>query len=528
MTTMPTRVGTAFQTSGSGAAGTPVNVTTGAIAAGSWMIAVVIHNSTSVTEVTPDGWTVLVPGTNTNAQIGTRRYAIFGKIHGQFADGSADSSDAGKTFWSFVLSSNNTVRVVMYWGTGAKPVSSWIVGTPRKRAGTTAEQSIAIAPSVTTTEANSLAIALHMEATSAAESDITSLSGATRWNFSAQGTGGATGVIETVMSSYIEKTAVGATGDVTVTYPNTQTTNAGGVQIVLPPVADVGPPPGLSVSIRTASNTNTTGQMYLWNGTTGVAPTSLRAVRNTVASSADLLAKPGFTVAHRLGSVNWPEHSMHGATQSLIRGVDALEFSVAKTIDNVYFGLHDSTLDRTSGVSGVDPKTLTWAQVQQYQLLASITDTPSQPNRPYLRLVDVLAAYPKAVFFIDPKNLAFSDMIALFTWLKNTYANATDRFVLKYYYDYTNLKNTVMNMGFKSWGYLYTSDISNANFATYCQRWTWLGLENSATQANWDLVKAQNPLVLGHIAATLAAFESGISKGAVGGMVSGVKQVKGF
>lgn len=540
MATMPTRVGTAFQTTGSGSAATPNNVTTGAIAAGSWMIAVLHHNSVSITETIPAGWTVLVAGTNANAQIGTRRYTVLGKIHGQLADGTPDSTDAGKTFWPFIISANNTFRAVMYWGTGARPVSQWIVGTPRKRAGTTAEQTTAIAPSITTTTANTLVLGLHMEATSAAESDITSLSGATRWDFSAQGTGAAAGVIETVLASYIEKTTAGATGDITATYPNAQTTNAGGVQIGLPPLADV-VVPGLAVKVRSASNTNVDGQMYIWNGTTGVGASAMRPVQPTSTNVTSLLATPNFVVAHRLGSKNWPEHSMHGATQSLLRGVNALEFSIGKSSDGVLFGLHDDTINRTSGTTGLPvAQQMTWADILSYPVLSSITDDPSQPNRPYLKLDDLRKAYPNAVLFLDPKYLGSAGAIAFFQNLKDTVPDATERFVFKYYFTATNLANPIGAMGFKSWGYLYEADLANANFTTYANAWTILGLDYNCSESGWAdfqsrMAALNNPLTgtlgkkyTGHIAPTLAATVRPNAYGAIGNMVSGIKQVKGF
>lgn len=215
-------------------------VETGVIPDGSWMIAVWVHNSTSATENTPAGWTMLLSGATTAAQIGSRRYAIYGKIRGQLADGSPDSSDAGKPNYSFVLSAANTQRVGIFWGSGAKVVSAWQLGVARRRNGiaepeANAENFLAISNSVTTTEANSLMLSFAAEASITAESAITSIINATEWTFFAQGSGGNAGAIETIHASYKSMPTPGATGDVTIRYPVSQVTNAGAMQIILPP-----------------------------------------------------------------------------------------------------------------------------------------------------------------------------------------------------------------------------------------------------------------------------------------------------
>lgn len=221
-------------------------VTTGDIPTGSWMIAVWVHNSTSLTETIPAGWTVLVPGTLAAAQTGSRRYTILGKIRGKLADGSADASDTGKLNYTFILSADNTQRVGIFWGSGMR---AFQIGTSRKRNGIAepeagAENFLAISNGVTTTEPNTLMLSFAVEATTAAESAITSITGATAWTFLAQGTGGNTGVIETIHASYKDMPTAGDTGNVTIRYPNSQATNAGATQIILLPTADTIPTTG--------------------------------------------------------------------------------------------------------------------------------------------------------------------------------------------------------------------------------------------------------------------------------------------
>src|SRR4051794_28007721 len=66
----------------------------------------------------------------------------------------------------------------------------------------------------------------------------------------------------------------------------------------------------------------------------------------------DLLRTRPFYVAHRGGSDDWPECSLLAYRESVARGVDALEMPLARSQDGVWFGLHDETLDRTSGTTG--------------------------------------------------------------------------------------------------------------------------------------------------------------------------------
>lgn len=480
---------------------------------GATMVLSILAGSTAAAFNLPTGWVQRVAPFN----LGSRRAILFSK-----------EKASGDTLVTLSTAAAHTTSTMLYWSTDAVPVADVVFGAVGVRAVATVPTTPA--PSVTTTAANSRVVAWFFEATTAdeTESQITVDNGFTKIAYWPQ----STGYIETTLLAAKTLANPGATGLTTATYPNAAGgTNGAGIQVVFAPKSVPDPVgAGLAVKRKTANPAVLEDRKLYVKTASGLRTPVARVVKPGSTSVAGLLAKPGFKVAHRMGSLNWPEHSMKGATQSLLRGVDALEFSVARTLDGQWFGLHDATLDRTSGVTGnINPATLTWAQIlSTYQTISAITDDPSQPNEPYVLLKDVIARYPGVVFFIDPKNLPFDQMVALFQWLKDNVPGATDLFVLKYYFDYTALKNAVMDLGFKSWGYLYTADIANANFAALTQRWTWLGLEASATQANWDIVKAQNPLVLVHICQTLAAYQSGISKGAVGAMVSGVKQVMGF
>lgn len=191
------------------------------------MIATVMWtNSSSIYSQTPSGWTVIVPQVN----FGTRSIRVYAKQR--------DASESALTSYTFSLSADNTQRVVMAWGSGADSISNWQIGSGMLRQNIVPTTSYNnVAPSITTTKDNTLVLTISGEATTAAESAISSISGATEWFFGAQGTGGATGVIETIHLGYINKTTAGSTGDVTIVYPNPQTNNGYAIQIGIPPAS---------------------------------------------------------------------------------------------------------------------------------------------------------------------------------------------------------------------------------------------------------------------------------------------------
>jgi len=117
-----------------------------------------------------------------------------------------------------------------------------------------------------------------------------------------------------------------------------------------------------------------------------------------------LLAAGTATVAHRGGSLDWPEMSLFAYRQSVAAGVDALEMSLARTSDGVWFGLHDETLDRTSGTTGFVAAEHTWAEVQRYRISAAGTSDPDQSDQPYARFDEIVLEFGHDhALFVDPK-----------------------------------------------------------------------------------------------------------------------------
>ena len=57
----------------------------------------------------------------------------------------------------------------------------------------------------------------------------------------------------------------------------------------------------------------------------------------------DMLTQPEFYSAHRGGSADDPEMTMQAYRNSAKRGYGALEISLARSSDGIWFGLHDDT-----------------------------------------------------------------------------------------------------------------------------------------------------------------------------------------
>ncbi|WP_375478493.1 glycerophosphodiester phosphodiesterase [uncultured Jatrophihabitans sp.] len=288
-----------------------------------------------------------------------------------------------------------------------------------------------------------------------------------------------------------------------------------------PPVTP--PPGGAQITFTTNANAVVSGRAYIVGASGALtAPAEVRAVPHGYASVTAMLAAKPFYVAHRGGSLDWPEMSLYAYTQSANWGVGAVEVSLDRTSDGVWFGLHDSTLDRTSGTSGYTAAQHTWAEISKYTITAAATKTPSQPRRPYMRWEELIAAYYGThVIFIDPKYAVShaSELLAMMDALPGT---PTASLVAKYYGVTTGWPQSARAHGYKTWGYFYQADVPN--LAKYAGYWDILGMDYTADAASWTAIMKYGKPVIGHILPSRSAMNTAVSRGAVGGMVSGVKE----
>jgi len=219
--TEPTRVGYVTQNYNSGvttATVTPSTSGANAIADGDWMILTYMAAS-AVTPATPTGWALL----NAQAVVGSRTVAIWGKMY--------STTDTSYTITH--NSTDNGSQANLFWGSGAGDVSTWIVGAGALRANNATPTSC-VAPSITTTASYGLVLALSFEASLATATSVTSVTGATEWFFAPEA---ASPMLHTLEVAYIDKSAAGATPDVTIQYDagSTNTNNGYAIQIGLLP-----------------------------------------------------------------------------------------------------------------------------------------------------------------------------------------------------------------------------------------------------------------------------------------------------
>lgn len=274
-----------------------------------------------------------------------------------------------------------------------------------------------------------------------------------------------------------------------------------------------------------AASFTTAGQSLAAESITIKPPTP----NTTFATVTEMLAKPGFTWAHRGNSQYYAEESLYAYRQAVARGYVCLEVSMNRTSDGVWVLCHDRDINRTSGLTaGTQPfiSTMTWAQVQAFQNTISVDNS----DRPYSRWEDFLAEFGNRgfIFILDPKY-AWIDAIPFRDefWAMCLAAGGPDKVIPKYFIDTTGLATQAQARGYKAWGYAYAATLADGNFATWANApWAMLGMEISATQPQWDTIKGFGKPVIGHIDLVQSDYDLAITKGAAGVQVGGSQQVR--
>lgn len=505
--TAPTMLGHAFDRQG-GTTNTTVNISS--VPVGGWMIATLMMGQSGTFPPVPTGWTGL---TTTSQTIGSRQIRTAARIK--------EAGDTSIT-WAFGTSSYRTLNVM--WGAGSDPVADWVKGLygVRNATNVVAGQSVqagtsttTIAPAITIAEADCLVLSIFFEATANASTGSITAGGATEWFQQTE----ATPYIETLIVGY-EVRGAGTAAAKTATYNQIQASNAAGIQIALTPAPVITPDPeGLDAFDGEGTPVKV---FYIDSSGDPQTPAALVPIPVGYDSVADMLSRGEFYWAHRGGSGPYPEHSLWAYTQSVIRWYGALEVSMARTSDGVWFGLHDIDMNRSSGLAtGTLPNAsaMTWAQVNAYNITIGATGAP----QPYMRWTDLVAAYGDThVIIADPKH-ATAYFTEFFDMLESTMDKT--RVIAKYFYDSTMFKNLAIARGIASWGYTYEANLGDAQLATRLAGWTLLGLEYTASQSAWNTVLSYNPLVVGHICPDQAAVNTARTKGASGFQCSGVNLI---
>lgn len=263
-----------------------------------------------------------------------------------------------------------------------------------------------------------------------------------------------------------------------------------------------------------------------------VGAAALGAVASSARAEAPLdvagvLGTPGFVVAHRGGSLDWPEMSLHAYDRAAALGADALELSLSRTSDGVWFGLHDGTLDRTSGTRGFVAAQHTWAEVNALRISPAGTRDVLQPKRAYARLEEVLERWGgRRVLFVDPKAVNPRFHGELVTALRRV-PSSPDWVVAKSPVASTGWADAARREGWRSWGFFWSREVdADASLLTRTAgSWDLLGLDVGAPDARWQQVVGLGRPVLGHVVATPEQRRRALALGAVGVMASDVVAV---
>ena len=287
-------------------------------------------------------------------------------------------------------------------------------------------------------------------------------------------------------------------------------------QLAIPPGPAINP--GYPVQVKTAGGV-VEKRVYRQTAQGPVTPQQLVPVPRGYDTVADMLTREPFYVADRGGALNWPEGSLYAYTQSIVYKAGALELPVNRTSDGVWFVLLDTTLDRTSGITGsIDPTALTWAQVQAYTIAEPAGFTGGV--KPYMRLDEIAALYGKThIFFLDPR---FRDATHRTEFLDTiTSLFPPNRIVVKHYYTFTALAAAAKARGLATYGYYTQAAIdadANAIASTHAD-WDILGLNWDATATTWSLLQSFGKPTVAHSCDTEEKGEIGLGLGADGLMM---------
>lgn len=252
--------------------------------------------------------------------------------------------------------------------------------------------------------------------------------------------------------------------------------------------------------------------VFIWENSEE-RPATMRAVPRGYKDIGTMMITRGFLIAHRGGSVSWPEASIRAYTNAVMFGAGALEVSCQKTKDGVWFLNHDRTLKRVDPTAPDTPVTeMTWADIQKYHTI----------GEPFMTVEEYFAAYGSShITVLDPKYSAVE-------WqeLKKFFpTDAHGRIIWKFSIDAGWLANQWKSDGWKCWGYSYPDQVTDGRINEWYKPWDYIGMSWEASDEVWRRTTALGKPVWGHICPTRQAYDDALAKGAVGCMVSGVANI---
>lgn len=242
-------------------------------------------------------------------------------------------------------------------------------------------------------------------------------------------------------------------------------------------------------------------------------PATMKAVPRGYKDIGTMMITRGFLIAHRGGSVSWPEASIRAYTNAVMFGAGALEVSCQKTKDGVWFLNHDRTLQRVDKTAPDTPVTeMTWADIQKFTTI----------GEPFMTVEEYFAAYGSShITVLDPKYSAVQ-------WeeLKKFFpSDAHGRIIWKFSIDAGWLANQWKADGWKCWGYSYPDQVTDGRINEWHKPWDYIGMSFDASDEVWNRTTGLGKPVWGHICPTRDAYDQAMAKGAIGCMVSGVANI---
>jgi glycerophosphoryl diester phosphodiesterase len=235
--------------------------------------------------------------------------------------------------------------------------------------------------------------------------------------------------------------------------------------------------------------------------------------------------EPGFAVAHRSGSDNYAEYSHRGYTECVARGVMALELSVSRSQDGVWFGLHDRTLTRTSSVTGysADPYLNSWNYIRSLpnNNVGSDPDPAFPEPQEYVEIHELLAPYVDShVLLLDLKFKAGEpEREEILEILDELYDEPREQVIFKFAdARATSYADWIASIGYTSWGHIWTNDYLADPVAMNeaMDHWDWLGVAADATAQLWLDAQAQEKPMLGAIVNDPAELAIVLGEGCIG------------
>lgn len=209
--------------------------------------------------------------------------------------------------------------------------------------------------------------------------------------------------------------------------------------------------------------------------------------------------------AHRGGSVNFSEMTLRAYTNAFWHGVKVLEYSARRTSDGVWVGMHDSTVDRTTALSGT-VASFTWADLDGVPV-----DTPVADGGTVSRLEQFLELYPDFVLICDNKqNTNQSEFLNLLKQVPDW----QDHVIVKLDGHFTpSMAAAAKAEGFKTCAYFYDDEVDTF-LPAIVDNVDYIGLNYDALQVNWDTALSYGKPVWGHVLPNMGAATTALGKGA--------------